>query len=194
MKKENEMLHKRMKKPRSSELLKSILERSGCFRTSKHHLEAIFPAHCIAEKNLKRCDITYISVFPLGTFRCTSRETDAVKFACTRFVIKLGSHAVSDTNSFHYASSFFMFVRSIVPTPLIGSRLCLLRMIPAATGRSPQWTCKVPICYLHPFSPSPLYHLPFAASVVSAGLTRAGLDLQECWIFLPQPSWYSRRL
>jgi hypothetical protein len=51
MKKENEMLHKRMKKPRSSELLKkSILERSGCFRTSKHHLEAIAPAHCIAEE------------------------------------------------------------------------------------------------------------------------------------------------
>jgi hypothetical protein len=190
------MLYKRMKKRRSSELLKkSILERSGCFRTSKHHLEATFPAHCIAEKNLKRCDITYISVFSfLGTFRCTSRETDAVKFACTRFVVKLGSHAVSDTNSFHYASSLFMFVRSTVPTPLIESRLRLLRMIPAAAGRSPQWTWKVLICYLHPFLPSPLYHLPFAASVISAGLTRAELDLQECWIFLPRPNWCSRRL
>jgi len=126
-----------VKKPRSSELLKSIFERSGCFRTSKHHLSDLSRAlYC---RKLKRCDITYISAISfLATFRCTSRETDAVKFACTRFVIKLGSHTVSDTKSFHYASSLSMIVRYVVPTPLIGSRLrSPLRMIPAAAGRGP---------------------------------------------------------
>jgi hypothetical protein len=75
----------------------------------------------------------------LGTFRCISRETDAVKFAYTRFVIKLGSNAVSNANSFHYASSPFMSVRPIVPIPLIGSRPASpLRFLLAAANRRPQ--------------------------------------------------------
>jgi hypothetical protein len=106
-----------------------------------------------------------------------------------------GSNAASNANGFHYASPPFMSVRSIVPTPLIGSRRASpLRFLLAATGRRPQWTCKAPICRLHPFSPPPLYHLPFAESVASAGLPRAGLAPQEHWIFLPRPSLCSRHL
>jgi hypothetical protein len=185
-KKENEMLYGKDEKSKDLGLTKRS--------QSWNEVAALRPVsitwkrsltHIVFQKELQMvlyylhiCVIPFF-VFP-GTYRYISRETDAVKFAYTRFVIKLGSNAVSNANSFHYASSPFISVRPIVHPPLIGSRLASpLRFLPAAANRHPQWTCKAPTCYHHPFSPSPLYHLPFAESVASAGLLRAGLALQE---------------
>jgi hypothetical protein len=176
----------RMKKARTSDLLKEVQSWNevAALRPLSITWKRTLP-HIVFQKELQMvlyylhiCVILFF-VFP-GTFRYISRETDTVKFAYTRFVIKLGSNAVSNANSFRYASSPFMSVRPIVPSPLIGSRPASpLRFLPAPANRRPQWTCKAPTCYHHPFSPSPLYHLPFAESVASAGLPRAGLALQE---------------
>ena len=116
---------KRMKKPRSSGLLKkSILERGGCIKNFQAPFRSNLYRTLYSKKNVKRYYITYMFVFLFPRFfrhiSLYQSGTDAVKFAYTSFVIKLASNDVSDANSFHP----FMFrkIYCAHSLPLIGSR------------------------------------------------------------------------
>lgn len=103
-KKENEMLRKKDKETKVPGITKSILERGGCLRPLSIAWKRSFP-RIVFQKELQtvlyylHIGVFVFFIFP-SIFRCISRETDAVKFAYTRFVIKLGSNAVSNAHDF----------------------------------------------------------------------------------------------